>query len=292
MGAQGVRVVTLNVLAREYADGASRERLVQRRLAELEPDVVALQEVTRTADLDQAVALLGQDMTVIDSPEPSPDGVGACVATRWPVEGVHLLDLHLVPETDGLPWASAVAVEVAAPFGPLLVVHHKPNWQLDREWVRERQAVATARFVHELIEQRPAPVIVLGDFDAGPDAASMRFWTGRQSLDGWGVRYEDAWEVHHPDEPGHTFSPANPLVRDGDMPLERGRRIDHILVRSGTHGPLLDVADCALLLDEPVDGIWASDHFGLVADLAVPARLPGIPGPMQRAGTQSSTTTR
>ena len=26
------------------------------------------------------------------------------------------------------------------------------------------------------------------------------------------VAYRDAWEVMHPDEPGHTFTPANPLV--------------------------------------------------------------------------------
>jgi hypothetical protein len=29
--------------------------------------------------------------------------------------------------------------------------------------------------------------IVLGDFDETPDAASMRFWRGRQSLDGFSI---------------------------------------------------------------------------------------------------------
>jgi len=26
------------------------------------------------------------------------------------------------------------------------------------------------------------------------------------------------------------------------------------------------------IFDEPVDGVWASDHFGVVADLALPTR--------------------
>jgi endonuclease/exonuclease/phosphatase family metal-dependent hydrolase len=84
------------------------------------------------------------------------------------------------------------------------------------------------------------------------------------------LRYQDAWEVTHPDESGHTFSPHNPLVLAGEMKLERGRRIDHILVRGGVHGPSLDVVDCRLAFDEPVDGVWPSDHFGVVADLVRP----------------------
>ena len=35
-------------------------------------------------------------------------------------------------------------------------------------------------------------------------------------------------------------------------------------------GTALDIAACERIFDEPVNGIWASDHFGLVADLAHP----------------------
>ena len=112
-----------------------------------------------------------------------------------------------------------------------MVVHHKPNWQLDREHVREQQPVATARFVERLLDGRAdVPVILMGDFDAAPDVASIRFFTGKQSLGGMSVRYEDAWETLHGREGGETFTPRNPLVRDGEMPLERGRRIDYIIV--------------------------------------------------------------
>jgi endonuclease/exonuclease/phosphatase family metal-dependent hydrolase len=51
------------------------------------------------------------------------------------------------------------------------------------------------------------------------------------------------------------------------------RRIDYVFVRCGVHGgPTLDITSCALAFDVPRDGVWASDHFGVVADLAFPAR--------------------
>jgi hypothetical protein len=53
----------------------------------------------------------------------------------------------------------------------------------------------------------------------------------------------------------------------GDMPLEHGRRIDCVMVRCAPHGPALEVVDCRLLFDRPVDEVWASDHFGMLADL-------------------------
>jgi len=49
-------------------------------------------------------------------------------------------------------------------------------------------------------------VILAGDFDAAPDSSSIRFWTGRQSLDGISVAYQDAWEAVHPGDAG----PAHP----------------------------------------------------------------------------------
>jgi endonuclease/exonuclease/phosphatase family metal-dependent hydrolase len=274
-----LRLVTFNVLSIDHADGIRRQEVVRRGLADLAPDVVALQEVTRDQDRDQAREMLGAGWTIFWHPSQPPGAVGACLAIRAPVGEPQALDLHVSADATALPWAAAVAVEAALPdpLGAVLLVHHKPDWQLTAEVVREQQAVATARWIEDMVADRhDLPVVVLGDFDAAPDAASMRFWTGRQSLDGISVRYEDAWEVRQPDDPGHTFSPRNPLVLAGEMKLERGRRIDYILVRSGIHGPLLDVAACRQVFDEPIHGIWPSDHVGLLADLVRPARPPGV----------------
>lgn len=51
------------------------------------------------------------------------------------------------------------------------------------------------------------------------------------------------------------------------------RRIDYLFVRCGVHGgPTLAINECERIFDRPVDGIWASDHYGLLADLEVRTR--------------------
>jgi endonuclease/exonuclease/phosphatase family metal-dependent hydrolase len=59
------------------------------------------------------------------------------------------------------------------------------------------------------------------------------------------------------------------------MSLELGRRIDYVLVRCGIHGPDLDVTDCSRVFDQPIEGTWASDHFGVMARLSLPDHPPG-----------------
>jgi endonuclease/exonuclease/phosphatase family metal-dependent hydrolase len=145
-------------------------------------------------------------------------------------------------------------------------VHHKPTWQSGAERERERQAVASARIVEEILDGSDGHVVLAGDFDATPDAASIRFWTGRQSLDGMSVYYQDAWEAVHGNEPGHTFTPDNALRSPSWRPRP-ARRIDYVMVRCGDHGATLDVTGCELAFNQPVRGVWASDHFGVVADL-------------------------
>lgn len=273
-----LRVITFNVLTISDASGRTRQDVVRRILPGLRPDVVALQEVTRDVELDQAVDLLGPQFTIVDLPGRSASRSGECLASRWPLGEINMLDVLIAGDTVEPMRATAVAVEILAPppWGPLLAVHHRGTYHLQLEHIREQQALATARFVEDLLVGRDdLPVVLLGDFNAAPDAASARFLAGKQSLEGTSVRYVDAWATVHQDEPGHTFTPHNPLVRAGQMPLERGRRIDYILIRSGPHGPLLDVADCRLIFTEPMDGIWASDHFGVLADLRPPDHRPG-----------------
>jgi endonuclease/exonuclease/phosphatase family metal-dependent hydrolase len=107
---------------------------------------------------------------------------------------------------------------------------------------------------------------VAGDFDAEPDADSVRFWTGRHAIDGVSVCYRDAWAGANPGQAGPTFVPENPYSRDWDWPF---RRIDYVLVRCGLHGgPTLAVESCVRILDQPET--TGSDHYGLLATLKVP----------------------
>jgi endonuclease/exonuclease/phosphatase family metal-dependent hydrolase len=154
----------------------------------------------------------------------------------------------------------------------LLFAHHNASWQLGFERERELQAAAAARLIEGLVDEwEGSHVVLAGDFNAAPDSAGVRFWTGRQSLGGTSVCYRDVWESTHPGEDGHTFSPRNPLVGGGEWASEPGRRIDYVMVRCGDYGPTLEVVSCERIFDEPVGGVWASDHFGLCADLSAGA---------------------
>jgi endonuclease/exonuclease/phosphatase family metal-dependent hydrolase len=239
-----IRVATQNIW--QFHDGwEARRPVLINGLRELAPDLVAFQEA-----LDgQALDLLGPDFHHAQHRD-------LAIASRWPFRDVRELD------------TATIGVEIDAPIGRLVFVNHCPQYELDRELDRERQAVAAARLVEEL---RPEHAILAGDLNARPESAGLRFLRGLQSLDGMSVCYRDAWEAAHPGEPGHTFTPENPTMppgEAGDWALEPGRRIDYVLVRCSDHGPTLDIRRCERLFDEPVDGVWASDHFGVTAELA------------------------
>jgi endonuclease/exonuclease/phosphatase family metal-dependent hydrolase len=277
--ALSMRVLTLNLWGRR-GNWDERRGVLVSGLRELKPDLLAFQEAVVNNEYDQVVDLLGPDFHVAHQKTREPGGPGdveagqgASIASRWPLGTVDEVDLHVTPRTAGFACTAVVAKVLAPePLGPLLFVNHLPNWQLNFERERELQAVATARFLEGLVGGRKLHVVLAGDLTADPDSASVRFWTGRQSLDGSSVSYRDAWESKHPNEERITFTPENPLMRGREWPFHR---LDYILVRSGEHdGSTLEIESCEVVFDEPVDGVWASDHFGLVADLALPPPAP------------------
>jgi endonuclease/exonuclease/phosphatase family metal-dependent hydrolase len=273
-----MRVLVQNLFGRR-ADWPRRRAALQIAIAELQPDLLAFPEAVVAADDDQVADLLGPAFHVAHQREREPGdgadvepGQGHSIASRWPLENVRELDLHVTPRTAGFACGLIAAeVEAPEPIGRTLFAYHNPNWQLSFAYERELQAVAAARFLEQCVADRELHVVLAADLDADPASSSTRFWTGRQSLDGTSVCYRDAWESRHPDELGHTFGvPENALGIDWDWPF---RRIDYIFVRCGEHGgPTLEIRDCRLIFDQPIDGVWASDHFGVVADLELPTR--------------------
>lgn len=250
------------------ANWESRRQVLIDGIRELAPDPVTLQETSLTGNYDQTADILSDDYHIVHSAQRETDGQGISIASRWPIREAHELDLNVTPRTGDFACTTLIA-EIDAPraFGPILLVNHFPDWQLDHEHERELQAVVVARHIEETVAKRDMHVLLSGDLDANPDAASVRFLAGKQSLDGQSVCYRNAWDCAHPGERGSTFTSVNPLVTETnwDWPYHR---IDHIFVRCGQHGgPTLGIAACELAFNEPVGGVWASDHFGLVADL-------------------------
>jgi endonuclease/exonuclease/phosphatase family metal-dependent hydrolase len=251
-----------------YGEWPQRRETLRNGLRGADLDLITFIEPVKTEDYDQVEDLLGPGYELAYQSERDGEVAGCALASRWPIQAVHELGLRVSDRTaESLDVTLAAEILAPEPIGPLLFLAPNPKWEMPYERERELQALAAARFVEDSIAERPAHVILAGDFDAVPDAASIRFLSGRQSLDGMSVCYRDAWASVHGDEPGHTFTPRNPLVRDGETAWDVPRRIDYVFIRCDDYGPTLDVRDCRRLFDEPRYGVWASDHFGVVADL-------------------------
>lgn len=264
-----LRVATLNLWG-VRGDWAARRAVLADGFGRLAPDLVGLQESIVTDAYDQVADVLGGDYALVHQRARRADGQGISIASRWPVVRVEEIDLHVTPRTEGFECAALLTeVDAPPPYGRLLFVNHLPNYQLELEYERELQTALVARRIEAAVAERDVHIVLAGDLDAEPEAASVRFWTGRQSLDGTSVCYRDAWASTHPGEPGQSFGVLdNPLTEPWDWPFGR---IDYIFVRCRSRGgPTLAVRSCDLLFDRPVDGVWASDHFGFTADLVPP----------------------
>jgi len=112
------------------------------------------------------------------------------------------------------------------------------------------------------------PPILMGDFNAEPDSDEIRFLRGRTSLGGTSVYFSDAFAIAGNGTSGATFCRANPFAAPAREP---DRRIDYIFVRGPDEQGRGEPLDARLCFDKPHDGVFASDHFGVVATIGVSA---------------------
>lgn len=272
-----VRVVTLNVWNTE--GDPRRLDLINQELRRLAPDLVALQEVIQT-DRERSLPRLLHRMDLHGTHQADLQSVippfadrygGSAVASRWPYKVVEVLDLRL-PDAADLPWATLAAVIDLPGEGELLFIATTAAWRLNSEAARERQAIALGDL--DARHRRMLPTILAGDFNAGPDAASIRYLMGRQSLGGRSVFYHDAWSVAG-EGAGHTWTVDNPNAKAGADQIvgQAGyrNRFDYVFIGGWDAHPKAQarVQSAKLCFDQPIDGVWASDHFGVVVDLEI-----------------------
>jgi endonuclease/exonuclease/phosphatase family metal-dependent hydrolase len=270
-----VRVLTFNVWNSE--GDPQRSKLVNREISRLQPDLISFQEVVNSSENDQLSQLVaGLDFSITHQSDvqrytpPFMDKFGGgAIATRWPHRCLEVIDARMPGSTD-IPWATLAASVAVPDLGDLLFVGTTSSWRLNAEAARERHAVTLADL--DSRHRTTLPSIIAGDFNAAPDAASIRYLTGLQALEGRSVHYHDAWAVAG-DGAGLTWTTENPNAAGaiGQMvgqPMH-GRRIDYIFVGGWDAHPKAraTVRNAKLVFDEPVDGVWLSDHYGLCADI-------------------------
>jgi endonuclease/exonuclease/phosphatase family metal-dependent hydrolase len=178
-------------------------------------------------------------------------------------------------ESLDVPWCTIAASVPIPGEGDLLFIASTMSWRLSAESSRERQALALSDL--DARHRTALPTVIAGDLNAAPDAACIRYLTGRQSLAGRSVMYHDAWEIAG-QGPGFTWTDDNPNARGVIDAIvgqpQHQRRIDYILTGSWDAHPSATcrVERVALAFDQPDGDVWPSDHFGVVADLEIQAR--------------------
>lgn len=238
-----MRVVTRNV--RHDAGDPRRTGLLSSELRSLRPDLVALQEVRHPEQLARLLARTRlrhvthqADVLGVQPPEADRFG-GTAIATRRPHRVVDVVERRI----DGFHyWTLAVRVD-----GLLFVTPTTP-WQAEAANVRRLQAQEVLLRYGGML-----PLVVAGDLNARPDEAGIRHLS---------TRLQDAWTVAGAG-PGLTWSADNPLAAEEITRLDgTPGRIDYVFA-----GPEFRVGSARLVGERPVDGVWLSDHAGVVADL-------------------------
>lgn len=265
-----LRVAAWNIWAR-YADWELRGPIIEAQLRAASPDLCLLVEVwdepgARSQAQELADAL--GDFDHVYASNLTFDGVhaGNAILSRWPIlrSEVRMLPREAPNgslDDDGEE-RLCVFAEIDGPRGAIQAFSVHLSWRADHGAIRQEQVRAIADFARDT-RPRAFPAVLGGDLNAAPDTDEIRMLTGHAAVPVPGIWFRDAW-VHGGDGPGFTWSNANPWAATS---LDVDRRIDYVLVGHPKLGGVGDIVHAELLGDVPIDGVYGSDHLGVVADL-------------------------
>ncbi len=262
-----LRVATLNIWNR-FGPWERRLAAIRAGVGALAPDLLGLQEVVRLDPgdgdgLDQATALAeGFGYHVAYARAHDERWFGNAALSRWPIGRCHALEL---PRAGTDERRTLLFAEIASPFGtiPFFVTHL--NWKFDDGHVRAAQMREIVLCIEALAKADGFPAVLVGDMNAEPDSDEMRYLRGLTSLAGERrVYFRDAFALAGDGSTGITYARRNPFA----APLrEPDRRIDYVLVRGRDERHLGEPLEAAVCFDQPIEGTFPSDHFGVVATL-------------------------
>jgi endonuclease/exonuclease/phosphatase family metal-dependent hydrolase len=291
-----LRIAQLNAGSLLEPGWAERRHEVVAWLRRLQADVVCLEEVWEDGTNENTAAWLvaeagdlryhhvfgGSPFDAALWPDQSMR-LGSAVLSRWPIErsAYHRLPVIAGEEAfvDAVPWellhARTAGLDVFACHlapAPTHGLHRRRQVVAVDELIRAARGELDV-FVGGRHHREAMPPILCGDFNAEPDSDEIRFLCGLTPLDGRTTFFQDAWRVAG-DGPGLTQDwRANPIA--AAMNVHR-KRIDYVFVgdpfqRAGGIGRVLRAEPA---FHERLTGVLASDHAGLVVDIAWPTRPP------------------
>jgi len=274
-----LRVVTLNLWGE---NGPHEHRLAQvaEELGRLRADVILLQEVREVPgrlpnQADTLARRLGFHRAFAVGTEWGGGVEGLAVVSRFPIGES---DDHRLPHATATEGRIGLSARLDTARGPLWVHTTHLSYRLHEGVEREDQIQAMHAEVAARAAVTDLPQILGGDFNTAPEADEIRWLKGMTTLRGRRVYYQDAWAAVHPAEPGITWARQNPFrARMNWLPDDR--RIDYIFVTAARRDGRGVVRDARVVFDRPdADGVFPSDHFGVLADVQVVATAAPRPG--------------
>jgi endonuclease/exonuclease/phosphatase family metal-dependent hydrolase len=275
-----LRFLTLNLWA-DNGPWQARMEVLQDGIAALLPDVVGLQEVrdvpARVPNQAGEVARrLGFHHVFAPSTAWGGGHEGLAIVSRFPIGPHEARPLPHSTETEGRIVLSAridPPADVAAPFW-MHTTHLSYREAEGRK--REDQVILVDQVVAAHANDNIQ--IVTGDFNAVPESDEIRWLTGMTTLDGRRVAYQDTWaraNLGAGPNAGVTWTRANPYI-DALHWLRPERRLDYIFTTAVRRDRRGTVHGARVVFDEPRlspngDRVFASDHFGVVADVQMAA---------------------
>lgn len=248
-----VKVVTLN-LYHDKDDWPKRRVQIVKTLRQLRPDAIALQEVLQHETLPNQAEWLAAQLDyqwyfVSTDPAGNPRRYGNAILTRHPI--LRRGQKSLQPFDDS---RTAGFLRIDLHGRPLNIYASHLHWTDEGGAIRSRQVDDLMQYIDETSENIPS--LVAGDFNATADSPELA---------GLRERFVDIYGIRHPEADTVSSSTLN-------LKYFAPKRIDHVFFQRDAFGPL----SATILFDRPdAQGIWASDHFGLLAELqldSIPAR--------------------
>lgn len=256
-----MRFLTWNVLWRFEPEWRTRERGILQNLSDLRPDIIGLQEcwgtpeqtqseaIAQTRGMHAAFASPSLPPTPIPPEHPDQDGVlmGVGLVSRWPIAEHRE---HVLPVSHRQVAPVALEARIDANGVPVDVIVAATEWE---PAFADDHLAQTRRLAEILADAPPSiPRFLLADLNCDSSQAEFSPLAAVAA---------DTWELGGGNPDTVTLSSGVPFA-----PVEAAkqidRRIDHILVRGSTVS-----VDRSFAVNRPVDGLFPSDHFPVIADV-------------------------
>lgn len=262
-----MEIVTWNVWGR-FGPYHERAAAITRTIANAQPDIIVLQESWATPHGDSQAEWLAQrhglDHWAIGELGPEHDGwnIVSALVSRWPILDVRHVAFPAHAQLRGWPGEALTAI-IDGPRGRVPLINVSLDWPPHASELRQASTRALGDLCKELGRGERYPVIVCGDFNAGPSSAELRMLTGEDATACPGFVLFDAWAKAGSGS-GNTWDRTNRWAAPTLLP---SRRIDYVMTGwPKSPGGGGDAVAIRLIGNDDVD-VPASDHYGLHATL-------------------------